>query len=154
MRPSRSEEAIDFVCRQACGLAARKATLMSVPAANGSPGLAVLVVEDESSLRCIIADSLREAGYIVVETESGEEAIAICRSDMSIDVVFTDINLIGPATGWDVAEAFEIDRPHVSVLFTSGKPIDAARRVPEGRFVPKPYRPADVMEALQELPSK
>jgi two-component system, response regulator PdtaR len=127
---------------------------MSVTVANGTPGLTVLVVEDEFILRCIIADSLREAGYFVVETESGEEAISICRSDMSIDVVFTDINLLGLATGWDVAEAFEMDRPHVSVLFTSGKPVDAARRVPKGRFVPKPYLAADVLGALQELPSK
>ena len=88
-------------------------------------GLVVLVVEDEFFVRCDIADCLRDAGYAVVETASGEEAIALCKSGMSIDIVFTDINLVGPASGWDVAECFRMIRPNVPVLYTSGKSIDA-----------------------------
>ena len=53
---------------------------MSVSAANGVRALVVLVVEDDFFVRCDIADCLREAGYTVVETESGEEAIALCKS--------------------------------------------------------------------------
>ena len=62
-------------------------------------------------MRCGVADELRDAGYIVVETPSGEEGIAICKSDMVIDMVFTDINLIGAASGWDVGECFQAARP-------------------------------------------
>jgi CheY-like chemotaxis protein len=46
-----------------------------------------------------VTDCLREAGYSIVETASGEEAIAFCKSNMSIDIVFTDISLIGSASG-------------------------------------------------------
>ena len=47
-------------------------------------------------MRCDIAACLRDAGYIVIDTDSGEEAIELCNSGMSIDIVFTDINLDWP----------------------------------------------------------
>jgi CheY-like chemotaxis protein len=124
---------------------------VSVSVANDAYVLVVLVVEDEYFVRCNIATCLRDAGYVVIETASGEEAFALCRSDMSIDIVFTDINLIGPATGWDVAEYFRIERPDVPVLYTSGKAVDAQRRVPGSEFVAKPYKSADILKAFQRL---
>ena len=86
---------------------------MSASGANGAGAAVVLVVEDEVLIRCDVAEHLREAGYTVVETASGEEAIAMCKSDMSIDIVFTDIHLIGSPSGWDAAETVRADRPDV-----------------------------------------
>jgi two-component system, response regulator PdtaR len=94
---------------------------VTVSTANGHQARLVLVVEDEFLVRCGVADYLREAGYTVIETPSGEEAIALCKSDMAIDLVFTDINLIGAASGWDVGERFLADRPKVPVLYTSAR---------------------------------
>jgi CheY-like chemotaxis protein len=111
----------------------------------------VLVVEDEFFVRCNIATCLRDEGYVVIETESGEEAIALCKSSVSIDIVFTDINLIGPASGWDVAECFRTERPDGPVLYTSGKSIDVRRCVLKSEFVAKPYKSADVLKACQRL---
>jgi Formyl transferase len=53
-----------------------------VPFANGHPAVVILVVEDETLIRCYIADILRAAGYRVLESASGEEAIAMCASEM------------------------------------------------------------------------
>lgn len=128
-----------------------KATLVSVSGANGAHAVVVLVVEDEFFVRCDIAACLRDAGYTVIDTDSGEEAIELCNSGMSIDIVFTDINLIGPTTGWDVAECFRTERPEGPVLYTSGKSIDAQRRVIKSEFVAKPYKSADVLKACQRL---
>jgi CheY-like chemotaxis protein len=127
---------------------------VSVSAANGTHALVVLVVEDEFFVRCDIATCLRDMGYVVIETESGEEAIALCKSNMSIDLVFTDINLIGPATGWDVGECVEIERPNMPVVYTSRKSIDPRRLTPGSVFVPKPYRSSDILNACQQLHSK
>jgi len=113
--------------------------------------LVVLVVEDEFLLRCSIAERLREAGYHAVEAVSGEEAIAVAESAMSIDIVFTDINLRGAASGWDVAEYVRRDRPNAPVIYTSGKSADAQRCVPGSVFIPKPYQCADVLAACQQL---
>jgi CheY-like chemotaxis protein len=124
---------------------------MPVSAANGAQAPVVLVVEDEFFVRCSISDCLRDAGYCVLETASGEEAIALCKSSRSIDMVFTDINLTGAASGWDVGECFRADRPNVPVLYTSGKSIDHGRCVPGSTFVAKPYRRHDILNACRRL---
>jgi len=127
---------------------------MSVSVENGAQALVVLVVEDEVLIRCDVAEHLREAGYTVVETASGEEAIAMCKSDRSIDIVFTDIHLIGSASGWDVAECVRADRSNVSVLYTSGKSIDYGRCIPRSAFLAKPYQYDDVVNACDRLRTK
>ena len=127
---------------------------MSVSVENGAQALVVLVVEDEFFVRYDVADCLRAAGYVVVETESGDEAIDLCKSDMSIDIVFTDINLTGAASGWDVAEHFRTDRPTVPVLYTSAKSIDPRRCVTGSAFVAKPYQHDDILNACQRLRTK
>jgi CheY-like chemotaxis protein len=127
---------------------------VSVSAANGACAAVVLVVEDEALIRCDVTEHLREAGYSVVETGSGEEAIAMCRSDTSIDIVFTDIHLIGSASGWDVAESVRADRPNVSVLYTSAKSIDHGRCIPGSAFLAKPYQCDDVVNACDRLRTK
>ena len=124
---------------------------MSLAAANSHDAVVVLVVEDELFVRWSIADCLRDAGYVVVESGSGEEAIALCKSDMSIDMVFTDINLVGTASGWDVAQSFQTNRPNVRVLYTSGKSLDPRRSVPGSAFVAKPYKDSDVLDACARM---
>jgi CheY-like chemotaxis protein len=122
-----------------------------VSTANDHKALVVLIVEDEFLVRCAVADELRVAGYIVIETPSGEEAITLCRSDTAIDMVFTDINLIGAVSGWDVGACFLADRPKVPVLYTSGQAIEPERWVPAGVFIAKPYQHNDILSACQRL---
>jgi Response regulator receiver domain len=64
----------------------------------------VLVVEDEPIVRFSIADQLRDQGYAVVEAETGEKAIALSskKDHRPIVAVFTDIELSGRLSGWDV----------------------------------------------------
>jgi|SRR3954451_4086413 CheY-like chemotaxis protein len=61
----------------------------------------VLVVEDEWLVRELIVAELLEAGFDVVEAESGEAALARYHNP---DVLFTDVRLPGRIDGWDVAE--------------------------------------------------
>jgi CheY-like chemotaxis protein len=129
----------------------KKVALMSVSTTNGAHALVVLVVEDELLVRCSIAERLREAGYRAVEAVSGEEAIAVVKSGMSIDIVFTDINLSGAASGLDVAEYVRRDSPNAPVIYTSGKSADPQRYVPGSVFIPKPYQCTDVLAACQHL---
>jgi CheY-like chemotaxis protein len=124
---------------------------VAISTANGHKARVVLLVEDDFIVRCGVADELREAGYTVVETPSGEQAIALCKSDMAIDMVFTDINLIGAASGWEVGECFLAHRPNVPVLYTSGQVIEAERHV---SVIAKPYQHSDILNACQKLLSK
>jgi len=119
--------------------------------AQTPPAFVVLVVEDDFFVRSDTADVLREAGYVVIEAASGEEAIALCESGMSIDIVFTDINLARRVSGWDVAERCRAEQPNIPILYTSGKIIEPDRRVPGSVFLSKPYQRADVLIACERL---
>jgi CheY-like chemotaxis protein len=130
---------------------AAEGALLSRSTENGAHSPVVLVIEDELFLRLNIVSCLQEAGYAVVEAVTGEEAIALCHSDASIDIVFTDVNLGGYASGWDVAECFRTVRPGVPVVYTSGRSLDAGRCVGGGTFVPKPYRESDILKACRRL---
>jgi len=111
----------------------------------------VLVVEDEIFVRIDITKYLEDAGYTIIEAGSGEAAIALCNSGTSIDMVITDINLGGSASGWDVAERFRRVRPDAPVIYTSEKSLDRGRCVAGGVFVAKPYRHSDILEVCQRL---
>jgi CheY-like chemotaxis protein len=124
---------------------------LSVSAANGAHALAVLVVEDDFFVRYDIAGCLREAGYAVIESESGEEALALCKSGMSIDMIVTDINLGGSASGWDVAKRFRSEQPDMPVVYISGEQFDSECCVPGSVFVAKPYQHIDILSACQRL---
>jgi len=71
---------------------------------NRVPAITILVVEDEYSVREDIVSYLRDAGCTVVEAETGEHAIDICKSGAPIDAVFSDVQLPGSASGFDVAD--------------------------------------------------
>jgi CheY-like chemotaxis protein len=122
-----------------------------VSAASGARVLVVLVVEDDLLVRYDIANCLRDAGHRVIESASGEEAIALCRSATTIDMVSTDINLGGAASGFDVAECFRQERPNIPVLYVSGERIDPAHCVPGSMFVAKPFRHSDILGACLQL---
>lgn len=122
-----------------------------MPAANNANVLVVLVVEDEIFVRVDVANCLQDAGYTVVEAATGEEAIALCNSGASIDMIITDINLGGTASGWDVVECFRTVRPDVPVVYTSGKSLDPERRVSGSLFVSKPYENCDILKVCQRL---
>ena len=81
-------------------------------------------------MRCDIAGCLREAGYAVIETENGEEAIALCKSDMTIDMIVTDINLGGSANGWDVARRFRSEQPDMPVVYISARTVRPRKLCP------------------------
>ncbi len=109
------------------------------------------MIENEFFVRWNTARCLEDAGYVVLEAATGEEAIALCNSETSIDVIITDINLGGPASGWDVAECFRTVRPDVAVIYASGKSLDPGQGVAASAFVPKPYYESDILDACQRL---
>jgi CheY-like chemotaxis protein len=116
---------------------------------SSGPTLAVLVVEDESLLRDVIAMYLRDEGCRVIEANSGETAVDLLRCGEAIDVVFTDIRLQGDLNGWDVGEAARAARHGIPVIYTSGYSILPPRQVEGSLFFSKPYDPAAILDACR-----
>jgi CheY-like chemotaxis protein len=110
----------------------------------------VLVVEDEALLRVDIVDQFQARGWEVLDTASGESAVALMHENC-IDVVFTDIQLEGPMCGWEVAERVRGSDPDIPVVYASGNAADRERQVPQSLFFDKPYDPDAVVSACAAL---
>lgn len=109
--------------------------------------LVVLVVEDEWLISDMIASSLRDAGYLVLEIGSGDAAVSLLRQGGHFDILLTDINLGPGATSWDVGEAFRAANPRKPIIYASGNPADLNRQVSDSLFFKKPYQPAAIVHA-------
>jgi CheY-like chemotaxis protein len=122
---------------------------LAISVANGSDHPIVLVLEGEFFVRYDIVRYLQDAGCLVLEASTADQAVAICRAGTPVDVLFTDINLNGGGNGWEVAEAFRAARPSIAVMYTSGNCADRSRCVPASKFFSKPYRMSDILNACR-----
>jgi CheY-like chemotaxis protein len=117
---------------------------------DGEPAV-VLIVEDEFLVRLNIATHLRDAGCVVVEAGSAEQAMAMCDAATPVDLLITDIQLDGPGTGWEVAEAFRALWQNIPVIYVSGNAKDRTRSVSRSLFFNKPYQPMQILAAYRQL---
>ena len=63
----------------------------------------VLLAEDEPMLRAVVRETLRRAGYTVIEAADGTAGLEILQSDLPIDVLLTDIKMPG-LNGYQLAQ--------------------------------------------------
>lgn len=122
--------------------AASKATKMA-PAGNRRT--TVLLVEDDGLIRMNTAEMLEDAGFVVVEAASGEEALTALQT-MSVDALVTDINLPG-LSGTELASRAEELHDAMLVVFATGDP-GVVRDRSDALVLSKPYDPAELAEAI------
>jgi CheY-like chemotaxis protein len=114
----------------------------------------VLIVEDDFLLRMDAVDIVKAAGFEPVEAGNADEAIAILESDLNIHVVFTDIQMPGTMDGLKLARFVNDRWPPIKIVATSGRVRLSEDDLPKGgRFLPKPYRPGQIIATLRELTS-
>jgi CheY-like chemotaxis protein len=112
----------------------------------------ILVVEDELLIRLNAVEMIAEAGFEVVEAASADEAIAILEGRLDIAVVFTDIQMPGSMDGLKLAAAVRDRWPPIVIVATSGRVKLGPGDLPEGgRFLAKPYSPAEITKMLREV---
>jgi len=113
----------------------------------------VLVVEDEVFISNLITEVLSEGGFAVHAVAAGEEALRYLESGADVDVLFTDINLLGPMDGATLAREARAQRPELPVVYCSGRYSPSALKppVPRSVFVKKPYSPTDLCRLLERL---
>jgi PAS domain S-box-containing protein len=80
----------------------------------------ILVVEDESSIRELVCELLREAGFRTLHAADGSAGLRILRSETRIDLLITDVGLPGLMNGRQMADAARSVRPDLRVLFVTG----------------------------------
>jgi CheY-like chemotaxis protein len=107
--------------------------------------LTVLLVEDDALIRINTAEMLQDAGLIVVEAGSAEEARAALQT-MAVDILMTDLNLPG-ASGLELAAEARDLNPSTTIVFATGDP-SAVRGETGAIVLAKPYDAAKLAKAL------
>ena len=102
---------------------------LSVPtvATPRGQGEAILVVEDDATVRLIINDVLEELGYKVLLASDARAAIPMLQSDQKIDLLVSDV-VLPHVNGQKLAEIARAARPALKVLFVSGYAENAILR--------------------------
>ncbi|SUE43993.1 response regulator [Roseomonas gilardii] len=126
-------------------------------ASSSKPSAAtILVVDDESFVRTVIADALNEAGYFTIEAESADVALDLLRADPGIDILVTDMHLLGALDGRQLAlEAYGI-MPALKVILMTGDDVAASGiaqqpDLADGVLV-KPFRLEELWQMVEGLP--
>lgn len=114
----------------------------------------ILVVDDEDIVRSLVARTLEEADYRVLQASHGGGAIGVLENDSNaVDLVICD--LVMPVLGGkEVAEWMRAHRPAVPLLFISGYPrayLEAHHLFePDVPMLRKPFLPSRLLEAVEE----
>ncbi len=114
-------------------------------------GQTVLVAEDEPMVRLIVAGTLRDLGFEVLEAGDGAEALAVA-AEAPLALLVTDV--VMPRMGGRELAARMRDRtPGLRVLFVSGFTDGALGDAgdPETAFLPKPFMAAELADAVRSL---
>src|ERR1700710_1309259 len=85
--------------------------------------MCVLVVEDEPTVRELMAECLAGAGFGGEEAQSGEEAVEITREQpCRFAALVTDFQMPGHFDGSEVAAVIRRRQPDIPVVIASGRP--------------------------------
>lgn len=117
-----------------------------------SPGLSILVVDNEPLIRLNLADFFLEQGYQVFEADDAETAILILEQNPTIHIVLTDVQMPGSMDGVKLAHYVRDRYPPTVLVVASGALRLSAADLPDGAvFVAKPFDPRFVLEEIQRV---
>lgn len=112
----------------------------------------ILTVEDEDSIREVVALNLQRAGFEVTEAASAEEALTLF--DASYDVAILDIMLPG-MNGFSLCESIRRDSPSVGIIMLSAKSLeeDKVRALSIGAddYITKPFSVSELTARVEAL---
>ena len=115
----------------------------------------ILLVEDETSVREIIALLLKRLGYRVQEASSGEDGLRLAEgSQEKINLLITDLLMPG-MSGRELAQALRVRDTSLRVLFLSGHTGDSGVHLgiesTEVTFLQKPFALDALSKKLKEV---
>ncbi len=118
-------------------------------------GKRILVVEDDFLIRMTLSEALQDDGFVVIEADSGEAALVQLRSDPTICLLMTDMQLSGNLDGGALASAVRAENAILPIIYMTGRPdrigaVDPAREI----VISKPYLPSQVCAAARALVTK
>jgi signal transduction histidine kinase/ActR/RegA family two-component response regulator len=131
--------------------------LPSPPADSATPPAVgdeiILVVEDETGVRQMSVDALRDLGYTVMEAADARQAITQLAVQPRVDLLFTDI-VMPEMNGRQLADKARELRPNLKVVFTTGYTRNAlvhhGALDPGVSLLPKPFTVSELATTIRD----
>jgi CheY-like chemotaxis protein len=119
------------------------------------PGKTILLAEDDSMVRELVHEYLKDHGYKLIVAESGQAALdASANYAGHIDLLLSDFQMPN-MDGLTLAEQINALRPGTKTLLMSGYTGDSTRfstgTQPGPAFIQKPFMPLDLLERIERL---
>lgn len=117
------------------------------------PSATILIVEDEFMIRLMLAETLVEQGFAVLEAGNGSEAMEQLRQHPAIGLLLTDLTLPGAMDGIALAQWARRLRPDLPVIYVTGRPdsIKSESLSARDAVVAKPYLPSEIATVITQL---
>ena len=115
----------------------------------------ILVVEDEASVRMLVAGLLKRYGYKVLEASTGKDALGVWQNHRAqINLLLTDLIMPDGMTGLELATVLQAENPRLKVILTSGYSPDLAgefgKQLNGHSFLAKPYNPKALARTVRD----
>ena len=121
---------------------------------RGNPSELILVVEDETKVRHMVVDALRDLGYTVRHASGGHEALKLADALQGVNLLLTDI-VMPEMNGRALADAMVTKLPDIKVLYTTGYTRNAV--IHDGKldanvnFLAKPFTVAQLAAKVRNV---
>jgi DNA-binding response OmpR family regulator len=114
----------------------------------------LLVVEDESLLRGLVAQFLQNEGFQVIEAADGLEGVETHAEAGPIDLVLMDLNL-PRLSGVEACRRIRAAVPNQPILVCSASILDGneqeLRSLGIEHYLPKPFHPRALLHAIRAI---
>jgi CheY-like chemotaxis protein len=118
----------------------------------------ILIADDERDIRDLITFTLQFAGYEVVPTANGEEALRAALQEIP-DLILLDVRM-PRMTGYEACEQIKADARtrHIPVVFLSakGQEVEVETGLEAGavEYILKPFSPDQLTDKVKSILTK
>lgn len=113
----------------------------------------VLLVEDDYNIRSVVSENLKEAGYIVIEAEDGEQAFDIISNNNDIDIYIFDI-MLPSISGLELLKKVRLKNQVPVIMLTALEDEDIQMKSFDylaDDYVLKPFSPQLLVRRVRSL---
>ena len=115
----------------------------------------VLIVEDEPLVRMSISGALLQAGFEVLASSNGAEALEVLAVRPDVLAVVTDIVMPGAVDGFELARKVQHRWPDIGIIVVSGQMEPPKTHCPKGvLFLSKPFKASTLLRLLRDITAR